>query len=96
MLFKDQNDAYLASCINPRGESTVTIEQFNKNRYDHDIRPERLLRWFLRAESIRDFRCLWVSLSIPITDQRTDEAFSTLEAVWFFWHDWWKPHFPQP
>lgn len=95
VLFEDQNNAYLASCINPRGESTVTIEQFNKNRYDHDIRPERLLRWFLRAESIRDFRCLWVSLSIPITEQGTDEAFSSLEDVWFFWHDWWKLRFPQ-
>jgi cyanosortase A-associated protein len=96
VLFEDQKNAYLASCINPRGESTVTIEQFNKNRYNHDIRPERLLRWLLNAESIRDFRCLWVSLSTPIAQQGTDEAFSTLEGIWFFWHDWWKPRFPQP
>lgn len=101
LLFQDSERAYLTSCINPRGKSTVTLEQFQQNRYRHDIRVERLWRWFSNSESIRDFRCIWVNLSIPLEKGWSEEtfpatAFSTLENVWFFWHEWWKPRFPQP
>jgi cyanosortase A-associated protein len=95
LLFVNDQTAYLASCINPRGGSTIILEQFHRNRYLNDFRPERLWRWFFKSESIRDLRCLWTNMAIPLGNEQPEQGFSVLEDTWLIWHSWWQEHFPK-
>jgi cyanosortase A-associated protein len=93
-LFTHAKTAYLSSCINAQGVSTVTKEQFLHNRLTADLQPARLFRWMQGQAPLRDKRCLWVLMSTPL--QATDPAisYSALEAAWFSWYEWWKTRFP--
>jgi len=46
-LFVYQKRAYLNACINSRGGSTFTKEQFNYNRSHYDAQFNRILAWLL-------------------------------------------------
>lgn len=93
-LFTTQGNAYLTSCINPRGGSTVTFDQFRQNRNSYDLQPYRLLLWLLGLEELRDWRCMWSLLSVPLEKAQPEEAYSVLEFAWVFWYPWWEKHFP--
>ncbi len=100
-LFAYQQRAYLSSCINSRGGSTVTNLQFRQNRdmYDniYNMRfKDRLIPWLQGRGSIRDMRCLWTHLSIPLKNSSPKAAYPTLEKAWASWYQWWHPRFPQP
>ncbi len=95
ILFAHQQRAYLSSCINSRGGSTVTASQFMQNRYIYDMRFERLLPWLLGQGSVVDKRCLWAHLSIPL-NSAPEDAYRVLETAWFSWYQWWHPRFPKP
>lgn len=103
LLFVHQQRAYLTSCINPKGGSTVSLPQFRRNRYAHDLQGDRLLKWLVYGDGIRDDRCLWVNMSMPLDrlplDQTrangTKTAYTALEQAWFPWFDWWQTRFPQ-
>lgn len=90
-LFTYQQRAYLDTCINPRGGSTVTEFQFTLNQYIYDLRLSRLLTWLLGRETARDWRCLWAHLSIPLKHFSQTDAYQTLETVWVEWYKWWHP-----
>jgi cyanosortase A-associated protein len=96
VLLNDPEGVYLTSCINPRGESTVTLPQFQRNRYYNDISLDRLTYWLFNPSTLRDFRCLWVHASVPANARSLDTAHSTLESAWFSWKPWWQKHFPLP
>lgn len=93
--------AYLSACINPRGESTTTEQQFKHNSYQNDLQPSRLLPWLLGQEPLLDQRCLWTLMSMPLsvdakTQQTNAEAtFKQLETAWVSWHAWWRSHYPR-
>ncbi len=88
--------AYLSSCINPYGGSTVTAEQFRDNRNTYDLRVSRLVPWLLGQQELRDFRCLWTLMSIPLEDTTAEQAYPILENAWVSWYAWWQPRFPDP
>lgn len=46
-LFTFQRRAYLSTCANPRGGSTVTEAQFQQNRYLYDLQLGRFLSWLI-------------------------------------------------
>lgn len=94
-LFTSQGRAYLSTCINPRGGSTITEAQFQQNRYLYDLQLGRFLSWLLGRGTVRDTRCLWAHLSIPITNSGSEDAYQTLEKAWEDWCQWWRPHFSQ-
>ncbi|MDJ1184683.1 cyanoexosortase A system-associated protein [Roseofilum casamattae] len=89
-LFVDSEKAYLSSCINLHGESTVTAEQFAHNRNTDDLQLHRILSWLLGQSDLRDWRCLWVNLSIPLDNYSQEETYLRLEQAWFKWYNWWK------
>ena len=47
ILFTDKNKAYLGSCINPRGGTTVNYEQFSHNRNTYDLKLNRIFPWLI-------------------------------------------------
>lgn len=94
-LFVYQNKAYLSSCINPQGNSTVSTKQFFNNRYIYNIRLNRLLPWLLGEQSFLDRRCIWAHLSIPINNLEEQTAYKVLEKAWFSYYHWWSYHFPK-
>lgn len=98
-LFAYQQRAYLSSCINSRGSSTVTVSQFRHNRYLYDniyniSFKERLIPWLQGRGSIQDMRCLWAHLSIPLKHTSSETTYQTLEKAWVSWYQWWHPRFP--
>ena len=100
-LFAYQQRAYLSACINSRGGSTVTDVQFRQNRdiYDsiYNLRfKDRLIPWLQGRGSIRDMRCLWAHLSMPIKNSSPKDAYQTLEKAWLDWYQSWHPRFPPP
>ena len=92
--FSDKNRAYLSSCINPRGSTTVTQKQFSQNRYKHDFKYTLLLAWLFGKGTIRDRRCLLTNLSIPLENLQPEIANKVLQEVWQDWYSWWQPRFP--
>ncbi|WP_040687642.1 cyanoexosortase A system-associated protein [Pseudanabaena biceps] len=95
--FTRQDRVYLTACINPRGISTVTSEQFNDNASSRVMDRDILIGWLLGQKDLRDRRCLWTLMSTPITSESDLHATSQkLEKVWISWYEWWKPRFPQP
>jgi cyanosortase A-associated protein len=96
--------AYLGSCINPKGASTITETQFAQNRYQHDLTPSRILLWGLGQQDLIDRRCLFTALSVKIdnrpssaglaTHSMPSEAQQILQEFWQHWHSLWQAQFP--
>lgn len=94
-LFAYQQRAYLNACINSRGGSTITQLQFMFNRYVYDTRLNRIMPWLLGQAPLKDRRCLWAHLSIPLKNSSPEDAYRILETAWFSWYQWWYPRFPK-
>ena len=96
VTFTHQNRAYLTACINPRGISTVTKEQFEDNASDRATDRDVVIGWLLGQKDLRDRRCLWTLISTPITSENDlNVTNQKLEKIWISWYEWWKPQFPQ-
>jgi len=103
VLFSNQKRAYLSSCINPRGGSTITEDQFMQNRNTYDINPERIISYLLGTTDLRDTRCLFTIMSIPLEDNNLDsqqvnsldDSYQKLEKIWINWHKDWQRIFPK-
>ena len=93
-IFSDRHRTYLSSCLNPTGESTVTQKQFSENLYQRSLNLKLLSDWLLGKASIRDRRCLWVTISMPNNSSSFLEPTDILEQTWQDWYRWWQPHFP--
>ncbi|HEY9634585.1 MAG TPA: cyanoexosortase A system-associated protein [Coleofasciculaceae cyanobacterium] len=95
-LFTYQGKAYLNTCINPRGGTTVTAQQFMNNRNTHDVKLERFLPWLLGKEHLRDPRCLWLNMSAPVKGASSQQAYEILKTTLFSAYPWWQQRFPKP
>ncbi len=97
ILFTDKHKAYLSSCINPRGGSTVSYEQFSHNRNIYDLKFSRIFIWLIGQEELRDWRCLWNYMSIPVNVDNVPLAhkYQILEKAWLEWYQIWQPRFPK-
>lgn len=97
-ILAHQGRAYLSACVNPRGESTVTEQEFKQNSNQHDLKPDRVLPWIMGQAPLLDRRCLWTLMSVPLSDAPTpaelNDAFKTLETAWADWHQWWRSNYP--
>ncbi len=93
-IFRDDKFVYLSSCLNPQGKSTVTSKQFSENLNQVRLIPSLLGKWLVGKASIRDRRCLWIHLCLPLNSEinNTEEI---LESVWLDLAQWWTPNFPQ-
>jgi cyanosortase A-associated protein len=102
-LFTDQKKVYLSSCISPRGISTVTREQLINNRNNYDFKPDRLISYLIGTIYLRDRRCLFTVMSIPLKDQKVgnpnsnslDNTYKKLEKSWISWYQKWENNFPK-
>jgi cyanosortase A-associated protein len=94
-IFNHNGRAYLSACINPRGGSTVTEQQFADNRDKYALQIGRLFSWVLGQQDLRDDRCLWTLLSTPSSGAAPEPAYQVLEKAWISWHEWWQPRFPK-
>ncbi len=90
-----QNRAYLTSCINSRGGSTLTRQQFDSNRNRYDLLSDRTIPWLLGQRGLRDTRCLWSHFSLPLNKSSPQSAYALLEKAWISWYQWWTLHYPQ-
>lgn len=93
-LFSDRDRTYLSSCLNPTGNSTVTQKQFSQNLDRRQLNLRLITDWLKGKDSIRDRRCLWITLSIPNDSASFLSPNDILEQAWHNWHQWWQPRFP--
>ena len=92
-LFTDRGKAYLSTCINPRGGTTVTDRQFKQNRNTYDLQS-RIVPWLLGQKELKDNRCLWTHISTPLKGTTPDDTYQVLETAFVSWYQWWYPRFP--
>lgn len=83
-LFTTDGKAYLTSCLNASGPSTTNSGEFLAVRKQHDPMAARLGPWLLGRDSLRDRRCLWVLLSVPLASPKADPSatYRQLEGLW--------------
>ncbi|MEI6429779.1 MAG: cyanoexosortase A system-associated protein [Pseudanabaena sp. ELA607] len=100
-FFQTNDRAYLSACINPRGITTVTTEQFDENLSAFAMKPEVLTGWLLGQTDIKDRRCLWTQVSMTLDTttvqdaQALERTHDQLKAVWLDWRQWWQNRFPK-
>jgi len=95
-IYTHGDRAYLSACINPRGKSTVTSDEFNRNLMAYDTRLSNIVPWLLGRAEFRDKRCLWTNLSIHLDNNiSVDDTYNDLETAWFDWYDYWQANYPQ-
>ncbi len=82
LLTNDHNQAHLVSCINAKGESTVTQEQFEENSKNFYFKSNRIVPWLLGSDILDDQRCLWFKLSTPLENTNHEKADQLLESLW--------------
>ncbi len=105
-LFEHEDTTYLGSCINGKGEATVTLNQYNKNRYLRGWGLTRSFLWLIGEEDLVEYRCLWTIMSIPKSSEldftinidpnnkELNEVEKKLQKAWLDWYPWWKNNFP--
>ncbi|HEY9617005.1 MAG TPA: cyanoexosortase A system-associated protein [Microcoleaceae cyanobacterium] len=92
--------AYLTACINARGGSTVTDQQFRHDRLTYDVQITRIFPWLWGQEPLMDHRCLWTLMSLPVQPDAksgsvdSQEAYKELETAWASWYQWWRSNYP--
>ncbi len=94
-MYVAQNRAYLTTCMNSRGGSTLKGKEFNENRDRYDLLSDRTIPWLLGQRSLRDTRCLWNHFSLPLDKSSPQEAYAVLEKAWISWYQWWIVRYPQ-
>lgn len=105
-FFEYDNNTYLGSCINPKGQTTVTHSQYHQNRYLNGWGIGRSVLWLIGQKDLFEPRCLWTLMSIPApseldftinidpNNQQLNEVEKKLEEAWLNWYPWWKNNFP--
>ena len=93
-IFNDSDRTYLSTCLNPTGNSTVTQKQFSQSLNQRPIDLKLLKDWLLGKASIRDRRCLWITISTSNRNLSSTEPEEILQTFWQSWDTWWKPRFP--
>lgn len=96
-FWQSEEQVNLGACINPYGGSTVTTDQFGQNQNTNALKLRRIIPWLLGTDSLRDLRCLWTTLSMPIEPgESAEQVYPILEKAWFFWYESWQARFPEP
>jgi cyanosortase A-associated protein len=81
-LFTQQNQAYLQSCLNLNGYTTVTPTQFRQNAYVQVLQPQQWFGWLVSKRPLLERRCLWIQISTPVVERNVNLAQTTLEQTW--------------
>lgn len=93
-LFDYQDQAYLSACLPPKGESSVTQQQYVNNRYRYGWSISRSFLWLIGQKDLFEGRCLWTVVSMPVdlykSADAADQAYEKLETAWFDWFRWWR------
>ncbi|NJK61134.1 MAG: hypothetical protein HC918_14105 [Oscillatoriales cyanobacterium SM2_1_8] len=83
-----QEDALLATtCISPRGQGSASRDRMRQNRNRYDLTPGRIGGWLLGRHNLRDWRCLILTVRLPVADGRR------LETLLPEWYTWGQQHF---
>ena len=87
-VFTHQNKAYLTTCLRPQGKSVFTAQQLADAANENMSR--RILPWLLGTADLRDWSCLWVNMSVSLTDLTQEEAYRLLQEQWEHWYQSWS------
>jgi len=94
-LFADQDRVYLSSCINARGMTAITEEQF-MNNYQVDYRNlHHMSLYLLGMRDLRNNRCLLTTISIKLEKNKLEPSYQILEKIWTNWYQIWKNNLQQ-
>ena len=91
-LFIYESNPYLAACINPYGQTTVTSQQFAQNVSQYGLKIQRIFPWLLGRQDLIDRSCLLTVITIETENivnesSLTIERLPSLEQAWFSWYE---------
>jgi cyanosortase A-associated protein len=89
-----QDHAELHACVRPRGHSVILYPQLARGADVIDWRLSHLWKWMMGQSPLRDYRCLWTTLRLPLEGRSPDDAYGILESVWPEWRSHWSQTFP--
>ncbi len=92
-MFAHEGRAYLSACINDNAQTTFTQPQYAALRNNKEELLSRFLPWLIGLEDLRDWSCLWVTISTPV-DSEPQQAYALLQEVGESSFQWWHAHFP--
>lgn len=93
-MYQRSNRLFLTACITPFGETTVEGSEIGSLQLRPAILARRAIPWLLGQEPLRDRRCLWTRISMPINPTSPETTQQDLGQVWSEWINWWNSHYP--
>lgn len=87
-LFSNKDRAYLSSCINTHGITTI-----NEKQFIHNINLEHISFYLFGIRDLRDRKCFLTTLSVSLKTTKLNQAYAILENSWIHWHQNWKANF---
>ncbi len=92
-MFAHEGRAYLSASINDNAKTTFTQPQYVALRNNKEQLLSRFFPWLIGLKDLRDWSCLWVTISTPI-DSEPQQSYALLQEVWQSSFQWWHAHFP--
>ncbi|MBF2097421.1 MAG: hypothetical protein IGQ88_03455 [Gloeomargaritaceae cyanobacterium C42_A2020_066] len=87
-LAQEPGAELLTGCVSAQGQVTLSEAEFRRGRREALGSPAHMVGWLAGRNSLRDWRCLWVILSVDTKNTSTPAAESILEPFWPQWRAW--------
>lgn len=93
-MYQRSDRLHLTACISAAGETTVERGELNSVQLRPTVLAGRIVPWFLGQAPLRDMRCLWTRISMPINPAAPQTTQQELEQAWGEWVNWWRKNYP--
>ena len=93
-VYQHDDRLFVTACIPPTRETTVTDGELRGAQNHPDVLLRRVFPWFLGQAPLRDLRCLWTRISLPIDAASPSTTAEEINQVWIEWVQWWQNHYP--
>ncbi|WP_017714667.1 hypothetical protein [Prochlorothrix hollandica] len=85
-----QDRAYLTTCIPPQGQTLINTQQQFEAQGLQNKTPIDWLQWLAGIKDLRDWRCIWINISIPISSEQSDPQVELLQQLGLFLYQKWS------
>ncbi|MCU0548361.1 MAG: cyanoexosortase A system-associated protein [Leptolyngbya sp. Prado105] len=93
-VYQQANRLYFSACIPPTLETTISDGELRGAQNQPALLGQRFLPWFIGQKPLRDIRCLWTKISLPIDANTPAKTEQDLDQAWTEWIQWWQKNYP--
>lgn len=93
-IYQRSNRLFITACIPATPETTITDGELRGAQNRPGVMLHRSIPWFLGQKPLRDLRCLWTRISMPINATSPATTEQELAQAWIEWVQWWQNNYP--